>query len=91
MASFVCDEEDVVLVGRETILRDGVGVGYLSSGGYGYTLRKPVGLGYLRRAEGVTDDWALSGRYELVVAEERRPCRVSFAPLYDPKGTRTRG
>jgi 4-methylaminobutanoate oxidase (formaldehyde-forming) len=90
MASFVCDDEDVVLVGRETILRDGVGVGYLSSGGYGYTLGRPVGLGYLRRSEGVTDDWALLGRYELVVAEERRPCRMSFAPLYDPKGTRTR-
>jgi 4-methylaminobutanoate oxidase (formaldehyde-forming) len=90
MAQFVCDEEDVVLVGRETILRDGVGVGYLSSGGYGYTVGRPIGLGYLRRAEGVTDDWALSGRYELVVAEERRPCRMSFAPLYDPGSARVR-
>jgi 4-methylaminobutanoate oxidase (formaldehyde-forming) len=90
MACFVCDEEDVVLVGRETILRDGQSVGYLSSGGYGYTLGKPIGLGYLRRAEGVSDDWARAGRYELVVAEERHPCRISFAPLYDPHGERVR-
>jgi 4-methylaminobutanoate oxidase (formaldehyde-forming) len=90
MASFVCDDEDVVLVGRETILRDGVSVGYLSSGGYGYTLQRPIGLGYLRHAEGVTDAWALAGRYELVVAEQRRPCRLSFAPLYDPASARVR-
>ncbi len=79
-----------MLVGRETILRDGVAVGYLTSGGYGYTLRAPIGLGYLRRAEGVTDAGRFSGRYELVVAEERRPCRLSFAPLYDPTGARVR-
>jgi 4-methylaminobutanoate oxidase (formaldehyde-forming) len=91
LASFVCDDEDVVLIGRETILRDGVQVGYLTSGGYGYTLRRPIGLGYLRRAEGITEAWAEAGRYELVVAEQRKPCRMSFAPLYDASGERVRG
>ena len=79
-----------MLIGRETILRDGEQVGYLTSGGYGYTLRRPIGLGYVRRAEGVTEAWAQAGRYELVVAEQRKPCRMSFAPLYDPKGERVR-
>ena len=90
-AGFVCDDEDVVLIGRETILRDGEPVGYLSSGGYGYTLRRPIGLGYLRRAEGVTEAWAEAGQYELVVAEQRKPCRMSFAPLHDPQGAKVRG
>ena len=52
MASFVCDDEDVVLIGRETILRDGEPVGYLTSGGYGYTLQKPIGMGYVRTSRG---------------------------------------
>ena len=90
LASFVCDDEDVVLIGRETILRDGEPVGYLSSGGYGYTLRRPIGLGYVKNTEGVDDAWALGGAYELVVAQERRPCRISFEPLYDPNGTRVK-
>jgi len=90
LASFVCDDEDVVLIGRETILRDGEPVGYLSSGGYGYTLRRPIGLGYVKRAEGVSDAWALGGSYELVVAQEHRPCRISFEPLYDPTGARVK-
>jgi sarcosine dehydrogenase len=90
LASFVCDDEDVVLIGRETILRDGEPVGYLSSGGYGYTLGRPIGLGYIKRAEGVSEAWALGGAYELVVAQERRRCWISFAPLYDPKGVRVK-
>jgi len=90
LATFVCDDESVVLVGRETILRNGEPVGYLTSGGFGYTIGRPIGLGYVRRAEGVDDDWALSGRYELVVAETPTPCRISFAPLYDPEGARSK-
>jgi glycine cleavage system aminomethyltransferase T len=34
-------------VGRETILRNGEPVGYLTSGGYGYTLGKNIGYGYV--------------------------------------------
>ena len=90
LASFVCDDEDVVLIGRETILRDGEPVGYLSSGGYGYTLGRPIGLGYVKNAQGVSEEWALGGMYELVVAQERWPCRISFEPLYDPRGTRVK-
>ncbi len=91
LVSFVCDDEDVVLIGRETILRDGEQVGYLTSGGYGYTLGKPIGMGYVRRAEGVSQEWALAGRYELVMAQERRACRIAFGALYDAEGARVRG
>jgi sarcosine dehydrogenase len=90
LASFVCDDEDVVLIGRETILRDGEQVGYLTSGGYGYTLGRPIGMGYVRCTEGVSEEWAKSGRYELVVAQERRACRISLEPLYDAEGARVR-
>ena len=41
-----------MLLGRETILRNGEPVGYLTSGGYGYTVDSPIGLGYVRNADG---------------------------------------
>ena len=44
MAGFTTDREDIVLVGRETILRDGKFAGYLTSGGYGYTLGNPSAM-----------------------------------------------
>ncbi len=91
MAGFTTEREDIVLVGRETILRDGKFAGYLTSGGYGYTMGKPIGYGYLRHAEGVTEDWATSGSYELVVAQERVKAKVHLAPLYDPENVRVKG
>ncbi len=75
---------DTVLLGRETILRDGQPVGYLTSGGYGYTIGKGIGYGYVRNADGVTDDFLTSGKYELVVAMQTVPAGLHTEPLYDP-------
>jgi sarcosine dehydrogenase len=90
LACFVCDDPDIVLLGRETILRDGEQVGYLTSGGFGYTLGRPIGLGYVRKAEGLDDDFLRAGHYELVVAQECVPCKISLEPLYDPANARVR-
>lgn len=89
-ACFVPEDPDVVLLGRETIYRDGKRVGWLSSGGFGYTIGKPIGYGYVRNLEGVSEDFVLSGSYELDVARERVPCRVSLEPLYDPEMARVK-
>ncbi|ATN35727.1 FAD-dependent oxidoreductase [Rhizobium sp. ACO-34A] len=75
---------DVVLLGRETILRNGEPVGYLTSGGYGYTLGKAIGYGYVRNAGGVSDDYLTSGSYELVVAMEKVPAEIHLGPMFDP-------
>jgi 4-methylaminobutanoate oxidase (formaldehyde-forming) len=88
-AGFLVDG-DAVLLGRETILRDGAPVGYLTSGGYGYTLGKGIGYGYVRNAAGVTDDWLAGGRYELVVAGDVVPATLGTPPFFDPKGDRIR-
>ncbi|RST83823.1 FAD-dependent oxidoreductase [Aquibium carbonis] len=90
LMTFTVDDPLVVLLGRETILRDGEFAGYLSSGGYGYTIGKPIGLGYVRRSQGVTDDWLEAGTYELVVAKERVKASLHMGPLYDPEGARVK-
>jgi len=89
-AGFLIDDPETVLVGRETILRDGEAVGYLTSGGYGYTLQKSIGYGYVRNGGGVSDDHLLSGTYELVVANEIVPARIGLMPFFDPAGDRVR-
>jgi 4-methylaminobutanoate oxidase (formaldehyde-forming) len=87
---FTVEDPEVVLLGRETILRDGEPVGYLTSGGYGYTVGKPIGYGYVRNAGGVSDDFLASGDYALVVAMETVPAKLHVKPLYDPAGDRVR-
>ena len=89
-AGFTVDNPGIVLVGRETILRNGEPVGYLTSGGYGYTVGKNIGYGYVRSADGVDDAFLTSGTYELVVATEPVPARLHLEPLYDPAAERVK-
>lgn len=90
LAGFVVEDPDAVLVGRETILRNGVPVGYLTSGGFGYTVGGPVGYGYVRNADGVSDAFLTGGRYELVIANEPVPARIELGPVYDPANLRVK-
>ncbi|MBX3597780.1 MAG: GcvT family protein [Rhizobiaceae bacterium] len=90
LATFTVDDPDVVLLGRETILRNGEPVGYLTSGGYGYSIGKSIGLGYVRNAQGVSDEFLKSGSYELVVAMRNVPATIHLEPLYDPTASRVK-
>ncbi|MGR3382102.1 glycine cleavage T C-terminal barrel domain-containing protein, partial [Roseovarius indicus] len=89
LACFTTDP-DVVLSGRETIYRNGERVGWLTSGGFGYTVGKSIGYGYVRANEVIDRDHVLSGEYELEVATDRVPCKVQLGPLYDPKMERVK-
>jgi 4-methylaminobutanoate oxidase (formaldehyde-forming) len=84
LACFTIDDPEVVLLGRETLYRDGVRVGWLTSGGFGHTVARPIGFGYVRNPDGVDREFVASGSYELEVATARVPCRVHLRPLCDP-------
>jgi sarcosine dehydrogenase len=91
LAGFTTDRS-IVLLGRETIYRDGRRVGWLTSGGYGYTVGRSIGYGYVRDSEsGVDRNTVLRGRYELEVATVRIPVEVFLEPLYDPTMARLKG
>jgi len=85
LATFTTEREDVVLLGRETILRDGAFAGYLTSGGYGYTIGKPIAYAYLPSsvAEGDVVEISYFG--------QRIKASVTPEPLYDPQMARLRG
>ena len=84
LAGFTTPDPEVTLLGRETIYRDGRPVGWLASGGWGYTLNTNIGYGYVRDPNGVTADFVLSGTYELDVAGRRIPAEPFLKPPYDP-------
>ena len=90
LAGFTVDDPKVVLVGRETIYRNGERVGWLTSGGYGYTVGKSIGYGYVRDGSGVDFAYVSSGEYELEVATKRIPCTVHMSPLHDPSMSRVK-
>lgn len=90
LAGFSVADPAVILLGRETIFRDGLRVGWLASGGYGHTVERAIGYGYVRHPEGVSPAFLASGRYELEVASERVPAQIHLSPLHDPTHTRIR-
>ena len=87
-AAFTVDDPSQILLGRETIYRNGKQVGWLSSGGYGYTLNKSIGYGYIRSTQPIDNQFVLDGDYELEIATKKIPCKVHLKSLYDPEMTK---
>ena len=88
LAGFTTDPS-IVLLGRETIYRDGKRVGWLASGGYGYTVGRSIGYGYVRDPENGVD----RERCSLAATSSRSrrracPREVFLDPLYDPTMSR---
>lgn len=91
LVGFSVEDPDVVLLGSETVLRNGNEVGWLTSGGFGYTVGRPIGYGYVSGDDSVVDaGWLKDGRYELVIAGDRVPCKLHLRALYDPKMARVK-
>ncbi len=90
LACFTVAGVENILLGREAIYRNGERAGWLSSAGWGYTVGRNIGLGYVRNPHGVDEDYLLKGNYELEIATERVACDIHLAPLYDPKSERVR-
>ena len=90
LVCFTVDDPRIVLLGRETIYRDGRRVGWLSSGGWGYTVGANIGYGYVRETDGVDTGFLASGTYELEVATELVPAKLHLTALYDPTNARVK-
>ncbi|MFV2000500.1 MAG: FAD-dependent oxidoreductase [Acidimicrobiia bacterium] len=90
LACFTVDDPKVVLLGRESIYRDGVPVGWLASGGWGYTVGTNIGYGYVRDAGGISDSDLFDAEYSLEIASERVTCEIHKETLYDPTMDRVR-
>ena len=89
LVQFLLDDPEPLLYGTEVIYRDGKSVGYLQTGGYGFTLGGAVGIGFVENEGGVSVDFIKSGVYEIDIAGDRYPAKASLRPMYDPKNERT--
>ena len=90
LAAFTCQDPSITLLGRETILCGGKQVGYLTGGGFGYSIGQPIGMGYVRNPDGVDDAWLRAGDFELVVAQTRVKAAAHLTPLYDPTNAKVK-
>ena len=72
-------------IGKEAILDGDKVIGIVTSGGFGYTLKKPIAYGYL------PIPYSKPGtRLQIEVAAQRYEATVGKEPLYDPENTKVR-
>ncbi|MBX2838932.1 MAG: FAD-dependent oxidoreductase [Gammaproteobacteria bacterium] len=81
LCCFSVEGVDTVLHGRETLFRNGIAVGYVTSAGWGYTVQKNIAYGYVKNPDGIDENFLKEGSYELEVACERVPATLELAPL----------
>ncbi|MBI4882449.1 MAG: FAD-dependent oxidoreductase [Actinobacteria bacterium] len=92
LTQFALCDPDKLLYHNEPIVRDGVIVGRITSGMFGHTVGTALGMGYVTAPGGgvVDREFVLGGTYEIEIAAQRVPARVSLEPWYDPKNLRVR-
>ncbi|MBX9471393.1 GcvT family protein [Microcella sp.] len=79
------DDPEPVFVHDETVFADGVAVGRMTSGAYGHTLGRAVGIA------AIDPTVSLDATFTVECKGERVPATVSRRPFYDPRGERLRG
>ncbi len=91
LVAIALEREDRLLYHNEPIWRNGELVGRVTSGMYGHTVGASLALGYIANGNAPLDTaWVAAGQYEVEVAAERCPARISLRPFYDPSGERVK-
>jgi len=90
LVMFTIDDPEPLVLGDEPIYRDGALVGRITSGAYGHTLGRSVGMGYVTHPAGIDAAFVSTGRWDLEIATERFAATAHLEPPYDPRSTRVR-
>ena len=91
LVQFLLEDPQAMLYHNEPIHRDGELNGRVTSAMFGHTLGAATALGYVTNPSGVSDEYILSGKYSIQVADRRVGAKASIRPMYDPKSLRVRG
>ena len=82
LVSVVLENPNVMMWGGELVLRDGKGVGQITSAAWAGETGAALALAYVRGG--------IDGKFEVNVGGQRCSARVSLQPPYDPTNSRIR-
>lgn len=85
LAQVLVKDPKPFLFHAEVIRRNGIAVGYVRSGSYGFSLGGAVGLFMIEAGEPVNADYIARGKWEIEIAGNIYPAEVSLKPFYDPE------
>jgi len=79
------EAQDADVVGYESIMKDGMAVGYVTSGAYGHCIDRSLAAGYVPAALAREGE-----RFEIDILGKLCAATVRLQPLYDPASLRLR-
>jgi 4-methylaminobutanoate oxidase (formaldehyde-forming) len=85
LVMFQLDDPEPLLFHGEVLWRDGLRVGYIRAGGYGFTLGSAIGLGMVETDEPVTKSYLEAGQWEIEINGKKHSAKASLRPLSDPQ------
>lgn len=85
LAQVLVKDPEPLLYHAEVISRNGRNAGYVRSGSYCYTLGGAVGLFMIEADEVIDETYINNGKWEINIASNIYPAKVSLKPLYDPE------
>jgi glycine cleavage system aminomethyltransferase T len=83
LLSILLKDPEPQLIHAEIVLRNGIPVGEVRAGSYGFTLGGAVGLAMVT-GDPVDKTYLDEGKWEVDIAGKIYPAEVSFRPMYDP-------
>lgn len=85
LAQVLVKDPKPLLFHAEVVQRNGLPVGYVRAGSYGFSLGGAIGLFMIEAGEPITRGYIEDGHWEIEIAGKRYPAEVSLRPMYDPK------
>lgn len=85
LAQVLVKDPNPLLFHAEVVYRNGVPVGYVRAGSYGFSLGGAVGLFMIEAGEAITAVYIAQGKWEIDIAGKLYPAEVSLRPFYDPQ------
>ncbi|HEY84481.1 MAG TPA: FAD-dependent oxidoreductase [Chloroflexi bacterium] len=85
LAQVLVKDPEPFLFHAEVVRRNGVAVGYVRAGSYGFSLGGAVGLFMIEAGEAINAGYIAKGKWEVEIAGNMYPAEVSLRPFYDPE------
>jgi glycine cleavage system aminomethyltransferase T len=85
LAQVLVKDPEPFLLHGEVVRRNGIPVGHVRAGSYGFSLDGAVGLFMIEADEPITAEYITKGKWDVDIAGAVYPADVSLRPLYDPE------
>jgi 4-methylaminobutanoate oxidase (formaldehyde-forming) len=87
---FTIEDPEPLIYHDEPIYRNGELLSENTHGSYSHLLKRGIGMCYLKNPDGITDEWIMSGKYDINVEGKMFPIKIYLQPPYDSKSERVR-